>query len=107
MDYITSRNQFDTAINSASITLCIFSAAWCGPCKMLSPVIDQYYSDCMENNADITIIKVNVDEYSDIASEHNVSSIPCLMLFRGGKCIADRVGFVSKAALSDWVTQYA
>ncbi len=107
MDYIKSSEDFFASVNSEDFfTLCVFSAEWCGPCKMLSQVLDQYRSDCIANKEKINVIKVNVDSHSDIAAEYNVSSIPTLILFNGGRAIADRTGFVSKDELHNWVSNY-
>ena len=104
MNYITSRDQFNDAINQSDVfALCVFSADWCGPCKMLSPIIEQFYELCKENNSAIDVIKVNIDEFRDLAVNYNVNSVPTIMLFKDGRCIADRSGFVSLDNLCSWV----
>lgn len=66
-----------------------FYADWCGPCKMLSPIMDEVSKD----NA---VYKVNVDEESELASEYGVMSIPCVILFKDGKEHSRSIGLKSK-----------
>lgn len=76
-------------------TLVDFYANWCGPCKMLSPIL--------ENLEGIKILKVNVDEYQDLAREYAVMSIPCLILFENGKEIKRNVGFIPENKLKEFI----
>lgn len=69
-----------------------FYADWCGPCRMLAPVIEEVKK---ENNG-ITVVKVNVDEQPDVANQYGVRSIPTLVAVRDGKVIKQVVGFRSK-----------
>ena len=69
-----------------------FWAPWCGPCRMLSPVVDQV----AEENADVYFGKVNVDEEKELASRYGIMSIPALVLFRDGKAVDSMVGFRPK-----------
>lgn len=69
-----------------------FFAKWCGPCKMISPIIDEI----SENIKDVTFIKVDVDESSELANMFGVMSIPTLLLFKEGKLVNKSVGFMSK-----------
>ena len=73
-----------------------FYANWCGPCKMLSPVLEKLGDD-------IKILKVNVDEYQDLAREYKVMSIPCLILFDNGKEIKRNLGFIPEAKLKEFI----
>ena len=76
-------------------TLVDFYANWCGPCKMLSPIL--------ENLEGIKILKVNVDEYQDLAREYAVMSIPCLILFENGKERKRNVGFIPENKLKEFI----
>ena len=74
-----------------------FWAAWCGPCRMLSPVVD----DLAEENPQIKVCKVNVDDEEGLAVRFGVMSIPTLLAFRNGKLIGQTVGVQSKQAILD------
>lgn len=72
-----------------------FYATWCGPCRMLSPVLEQI--DAIE------IVKVNVDEYPEIARKYGVMSIPCLILFDEGKEVKRNVGFLPLEKVKEFI----
>ncbi len=76
-----------------------FYADWCGPCKMLGPVIEELSKE----NPGLSIIKVNVDEHEDLAREYAVMSIPTLLLIQDGQVVKKQVGFVPKEVLSSWI----
>jgi thioredoxin len=87
---------FDQAVASAPVLLVDFWAPWCGPCRMIAPVIEELAKELLGK---VTIAKVNVDDAAGVAGAHNITSIPTLMIFRNG-VLADRMtGLSSKAAL--------
>lgn len=86
--------------NSPEPVLIDFWAEWCGPCKMLSPVIDQL-SEEMKNK--VKIVKMNIDENPETPSSLGVRSIPTLMLFKDGKQISSKVGSHPKNKLEEWI----
>jgi thioredoxin 1 len=71
-----------------------FWAPWCGPCKMLSPVIEKIAGQLGDR---ITFVKLNTDENPSLAGQYGVSGIPCLILFKGGQAVDRIVGFVPEA----------
>lgn len=73
-----------------------FYATWCGPCKLLSPVLDKVSNE-------IEVVKVDVDKNRDLAQRYGVMSIPCLILFEGGKEIKRNVGFMPEGKLKDFI----
>ena len=90
---ITSANFEEEVINSTLPVLVDFSATWCGPCRMIAPFVEQIsdeYSDSLKVGA------VDIDEEHELAVLLRVSSIPTLMLFRGGKLESTLVGYHSK-----------
>ena len=91
-----SENNFNEVIKSK--VLVDFYATWCGPCKMLSPILEQLASE-----VDIDIIKVDVDKYQDLAREYKVMSIPCLILFDNEKEIKRTLGFMPKEKLKEFI----
>lgn len=89
---LTQENFSKEVLESDKPVLVDFWASWCGPCKMLSPVVDQVAS---ESDA-FKVCKLNVDDVSDIAVEYKVMSIPTLIVFKDGKEAKRSVGVVSK-----------
>ena len=73
-----------------------FFATWCGPCKMLAPVLEKA-------NSDIKVIKVDTDEFEDLSREYGVMSIPTLVLLENGKEIKRNIGFIDKANLENFL----
>lgn len=85
--------DFETEVLKSDKTVLVdFWAVWCGPCRMLSPVVDQV----AEENPDIKVCKVNVDEEQQLAIKYGVMSIPTLLVFKGGELVNQSVGVISK-----------
>lgn len=101
MKFLTNED-FDKVINSG-VVLIDFFADWCGPCKMMEPVIEELDSELKEK---IVIAKVNVDESSDLASKYQVFSIPTFILFKDGKEVERMVGAVGKSEILDKLQRY-
>lgn len=91
--HLTDKNFEAEVLQSPSPVLVDFWAEWCGPCKMISPVIDEL---SREFSGKIKIAKLNVDEAQELAAQYNVMSIPTLMFFKGGKVVDHIVGAASK-----------
>ncbi len=91
-----SKGNFENEIQSG-VTLVDFWAGWCGPCRMIAPVVEEVAAEMPE----IKVAKVNIDEEQDLAVKFNVMSIPTLLVFKDGKQVAQTVGVVSKKAIID------
>lgn len=77
-----------------------FWAEWCGPCKMISPALDEISE---EMSGKVKIVKVNIDENPDLAVEYGVRSIPMLLAFNGGEKVNEMVGAKPKSGLQSWI----
>lgn len=89
MAIINYENNFDTLVEHKAVV--DFYATWCGPCKMFGPLFEE-----MSNKYDFNFIKVNVDEYPEIARQYGVMSIPTVILFENGKEVKKNIGFMSQ-----------
>ena len=94
---ITKENFEQEVLQSAKPVLLDFWASWCGPCRMLSPVVDEV----AEERTDVKVGKVNVDEQPELAGEFGVMSIPTLLVFEQGKLVRQAVGARPKADVLD------
>lgn len=92
---VTKNSFAQEVLGSEKKVLVDFWASWCGPCRMLSPVVDQV----AEERPDVKVCKVNIDEEQDLAVEYGVMSIPTLMVFENGKAVNTSVGVVPKAKI--------
>jgi thioredoxin 1 len=100
-DSVTDQNFETKVLNNTKLTLVDFWAPWCGPCKALSPVIDEIATEM----SDVAIFKCNIDENPETPSKNQVRSIPTLTLFKDGKAVSTKVGALSKGALKDWIKE--
>lgn len=94
--------NFQEAIKEG-VVLVDFWAAWCGPCKMIAPVLDELATD-LEGKA--KVVKVNVDENQGTASQYQIMSIPSLLLFKDGELVEKTMGFQPKEALQAFVEKH-
>ena len=98
---VTNHN-FNAEVSECSqLVLVDFWASWCGPCTMLAPIVDEL----CQTRPDIKVCKINVDEQFELAVRYQVSSIPTLMLFMGGKVVRRVVGLRSKAEIEQIIEE--
>ena len=100
--HITDASFEADVLQSAQPVLVDYWAEWCGPCKMIAPVLDELAT---AYNGKLTITKMNVDENRDIPAKFGIRGIPTLMVFKGGQLAATKVGAMSKAQLSAFIDQ--
>jgi thioredoxin 1 len=94
---ITEKN-FEEVLQQKEITLIDFWAEWCGPCKMLGPVIDELSKDNAENSS-VAIGKANVDNNKELAFKYGIRSIPTMIFFKNGEMVDKLVGFKNKGEI--------
>ncbi len=97
---LTAANFEEEVLKSTVPVLVDFWAEWCMPCKMIAPAIDQLASDFAGK---LKVGKVNVDQENELAGQHNIVSIPTLLVFKDGKVIRQKVGAVPKHELENLV----
>ena len=100
--YVTDANFESEVLQSASPVLVDYWAEWCGPCKMIAPILDEVAGTYQGK---LQVAKVNVDENSEVPAKFGIRGIPTLMLFKGGQLAATKVGAMSKAQLTAFIDQ--
>ena len=97
---LTSKNFEEEVLKSEITVLVDFFAAWCGPCKMIAPLISEIAE---KHEGKVKVGKVNVDEENELAMRYQILSIPTLVLFKEGKIVKTKVGLSSKSEIEDMI----
>ena len=99
LKHVNDKQEFDALIKNGTV-LVDFFATWCGPCKMLSPLLEE-----LSNEGDTLIIKVDVDEAGPLAAEYAIQAVPTLILFKNGQKVDTRLGYQNKNQLLAFINQ--
>lgn len=94
---LSEKNFNKEVLESKNLVLVDFWAPWCGPCKMLAPIIEELRKECKKK--EIKIFKVNIDENPKIATKFHIMSIPTILIFEKGKIKQQMIGFQTKEEL--------
>ncbi len=100
IEHINDQQQFNEFIKEGKV-LVDFFATWCGPCKMLSPVIEQIANA----NPDLKVVKVDVDEAPAIASKYGIQAIPTLFLLKDGEIVNQAMGYMNRNQLENFINK--
>jgi thioredoxin 1 len=100
---VTDENFKDQVLDSEVPVLVDFWAPWCGPCRMVAPVVDEIAE---QYDGQVKVVKVNTDENPNTATQYGIRSIPTLILFKGGQRVDTVVGAVPKTTLANTIEKY-
>ena len=102
MAQIATNTNFDALLADEKLVIVDFWATWCGPCRMLSPLLDEVEEEMADK---ITVVKVNIDDADEIAMRYRIMSIPTLLFFKGGELVDKSVGAMPKNVLVDRINK--
>jgi len=92
--------EFDTQAKASEVAVVDFSATWCGPCKMLAPVLEQVSGQLADK---VDFYNVDVDDCPELAMEYRVNSVPCLVLMKKGQFVDQSIGFRPGPQIVSWI----
>lgn len=95
-----NNENFNELINNEYV-LVDFYATWCGPCKMMHPVLE----NVSESRGEVKVVTVDVDKFPDLARTYGVMSIPTLILFKKGSLVDQKMGFIAEPLLNNWLNE--
>lgn len=101
MEKVLTAEEFKNLINTSKKPVLVdFFASWCGPCKMLAPIIEDIENEFSES---LEVLKIDIDKCSELAREYNIMSVPTLMIFSEGEVKTQETGFMPKEALINMI----
>lgn len=102
VQHISESNFDELVLKYEGVVLVDFWAAWCGPCKMISQVLEELSNEVNS----VRFVKIDVDENENLANEYQISSIPTLILFKNGTIVDTLIGFTPKDSLKDAISKH-
>ena len=100
--YVTDANFEAEVLQSSSPVLVDYWAEWCGPCKMIAPILDEVAKDY---NGKLKVAKLNIDENQETPAKYGIRGIPTLMLFKDGQMTSMKVGAMPKGKIVEWLAE--
>ena len=100
VEVLNSQNFEEKVLKAEGKVLVDFFATWCGPCKMLSPIVDEVAED---REGSLTVGKLDIDESMDLAQKYQVASVPTLILFENGEPVRRSIGLIPQEALEEFI----
>ena len=97
-----TKDNFEKVTSSSEVAVIKFGAPWCGPCKMIAPVLNNLSNDM----GDVTFGDVNIDEDGDLAQQFNIMSVPTILIFKNGEIAKQSLGFSPENKLKDLISKY-
>ena len=98
MPKVATNTNFSELIQDSKLVIVDFWATWCGPCRMISPILDELEEEMADK---ISVVKVNVDDADEIAAQYRIMSIPTLLFIKNGQIVDKTVGAMPKPALAE------
>lgn len=103
MEVVLTIENFETEVLKSDIPVLVdFWATWCGPCRMIAPIIEEIAEDY---KGKLKVGKVNVDEQGELAVKYGISSIPTLLIFKGGEVVKKTLGYMPKEAVEKFINE--
>lgn len=102
MSVIKGNQEDFQELISSGVVIVDFYASWCGPCKMLGPILEEISND----RSEVKIVKIDVDENPNLARNFGIMSVPTLLLFKDGKQESKQNGYMTKDELLDWINGF-
>lgn len=97
IEKVTTQNFDEKVKNNSGLTVVDFFATWCGPCKMLAPILEEAASE----HGDVTFRKVDIDEEMALATDYQIMSVPTLLFFKNGQVVKKSIGLIPQEELED------
>jgi len=102
LKHVNEKDFEKEVLKSDKLVIVDFFATWCGPCKMLGPILEQV----SEENSAVKVVKMDIDENMDIAQEFGLMSVPTLIIFKGGKEVGREIGYRQKNQILEIIKKY-